>query len=131
MRSKIIPLNPPSTAAALPANRSPPSPPKVADAEVEYKNISIQGPNGLRKTSSVGDMDHGPPQGIMSLGCVKDVGNDRLLDNLYRFADLTPEVRRLPTTGSRRYHTMEVPVFCRLSSAVVPGIVPVFPVGTH
>ncbi|CBN74038.1 conserved unknown protein [Ectocarpus siliculosus] len=64
---------------------------KVADGEVEYKNISIQGPNGLLRTSSVGDSDHGPPQGIMSLGCVKDADHDRLLDNIYRFEDLTPE----------------------------------------
>ncbi|CAB1096171.1 unnamed protein product [Ectocarpus sp. CCAP 1310/34] len=71
-------------------NRSIP-PPKVADGEVEYKNISIQGPNGLLRTSSVGDINHRPPQGITSLGCVKDARHDRLLDNIYRFEDLTPE----------------------------------------
>ncbi|CAB1105416.1 unnamed protein product [Ectocarpus sp. CCAP 1310/34] len=64
---------------------------KVADGEVEYKNISIQGPNGLLRTSSVGDINHGPPQGITSLGCAKDARHDRLLDNIYRFEDLTPE----------------------------------------
>lgn len=35
---------------------------KVADAEVEYKNISIEGPTGAIRTSTLGLPDHGTPE---------------------------------------------------------------------
>ncbi|CAM9098334.1 unnamed protein product [Scytosiphon promiscuus] len=65
---------------------------KVADGEVEYKNISIEGPTGTLRTSAVGVADHGSPEGVMYVGCVKDVGSDRLLDNEYRNSDMTPQM---------------------------------------
>ncbi|CAB1114978.1 unnamed protein product [Ectocarpus sp. CCAP 1310/34] len=64
---------------------------KVADAEVEYKNISIQGPTGTIRTSALGVKNHGSPEGVMHLGCVKDSRNDRLLDSVYRSSNLTTE----------------------------------------
>ncbi|CBN74037.1 conserved unknown protein [Ectocarpus siliculosus] len=65
---------------------------KVADAEVEYKNISIQGPAGTIRTSALGVKNHGSPEGVMYLGCVKDSRDDRLLDSVYRSSDLTTEM---------------------------------------
>ncbi|CAM9203087.1 unnamed protein product [Ectocarpus sp. 8 AP-2014] len=65
---------------------------KVADAEVEYKNISIQGPTGTIRTSALGVKNHGSPEGVMYLGCVKDSRDDRLLDSVYRSSDLTTEM---------------------------------------
>lgn len=35
---------------------------KVADAEVEYKNVSIEGPTGVIRTSTLGLPDHGSPE---------------------------------------------------------------------
>ncbi|CAM9124123.1 unnamed protein product [Hapterophycus canaliculatus] len=63
---------------------------KVADAEVEYKNISIEGPTGAIRTSAIGVPDHGSPEGVMHVGCVKDTRHDRVLDNEYRNSEMTP-----------------------------------------
>ncbi|CAM9093516.1 unnamed protein product [Pylaiella littoralis] len=65
---------------------------KVADAEVEYKNISIDGPNGVLRTSALGIPDIGPPEGVMYIGCIKDKPTDRILDNMFRSNNMTPEV---------------------------------------
>lgn len=61
---------------------------------MEYKNISIQGPTGTIRTSALGVKNHGSPEGVMYLGCVKEIRDDRLLDSVYRSSDLTTEVRR-------------------------------------
>eukprot|EP00752_Nemacystus_decipiens_P010979 g9756.t1 len=63
---------------------------KVADGEVEYKNVSIEGPNRIVRTSTVGNQ--GSPEGITAIGCVKDKGDDRLLSNKYRNNQMTPEM---------------------------------------
>lgn len=65
---------------------------KVADGEVEYKNVSIEGPTGAIRTSSLGVADHGSPEGVMYVGCVQDTRDDRILENEYRDSGLTPEV---------------------------------------
>ena len=59
---------------------------------MEYKNISIEGPNGVIRTSANGVSDHGSPEGTMYVGCYKDAKGDRVLDNQYKNANMTPEV---------------------------------------
>lgn len=61
---------------------------------MEYKNISIEGPNGVIRTSSAGVPDTGTPEGTMYAGCFKDVGSDRVLDSQYRNSNMTPQVSR-------------------------------------
>ena len=63
---------------------------EVADGEVEYKNISIEGPAGRIRTSS-----RRIPDESKYLGCYKDRVRDRVLtgDSMSR-NDMTPQVRR-------------------------------------
>lgn len=72
---------------------------KVADAEVEYKNVSIEGPTGVIRTSALGVKNHGAPEGVMYVGCIKDTKHDRVLDNEYRNSEMTPAVRRRTRSG--------------------------------
>ncbi|CAN0104949.1 unnamed protein product [Scytosiphon promiscuus] len=65
---------------------------KVADAEVEYKNISIEGPTGVVRTSSLGVPNVGSPEGVTAVGCAKDKGNDRILSNKYSNDNMSPEM---------------------------------------
>lgn len=67
----------------------------VADGEVEYKNISIEGPAGIIRTSSMGVQDIGLPEGVMYVGCVGDAPEDRLLDNKYKNRRMTIEVSNI------------------------------------
>lgn len=77
---------------------------QVGDGEVEYKNVSIEGPNGVIRSSSMGVNNEGSPEGIMFVGCVRDRGDDRVLSNMYRTYDLTPDVSP-PITMSILYFT--------------------------
>ena len=63
---------------------------EVADGEVEYKNISIEGPAGRIRTSS-----RRIPDDSKYLGCYKDRVQDRVLtgDSMSR-SNMTPQVRR-------------------------------------
>ncbi|CAM9466102.1 unnamed protein product [Ascophyllum nodosum] len=74
---------------------------EVGDGEVEYKNISIEGPNGVIRTSDLGVNDHGDPEGILYKSCVKDTADDRVLENLYRNTEMTIEASKL-RDGTRR-----------------------------
>eukprot|EP00903_Cladosiphon_okamuranus_P018095 g16653.t1 len=64
------------------------APDKVHDGEVEYRDISIEGPNGIIRTSPVGT-----EPGITALGCATDTRNDRLLSSMYSNAEtMSPEL---------------------------------------
>lgn len=65
---------------------------KVSDGEVEYKNVAIEGPYGTIRTSAKGVTDHGSPEGIVYVGCVKDNVSERILENKYSNDAMTPEV---------------------------------------
>lgn len=65
---------------------------KVADGEVEYKNISIEGPAGIIRTSTAGVPDIGIPEGVLYVGCVRDDKKDRVLDNKTKHKKMTTEV---------------------------------------
>lgn len=60
---------------------------------MEYKNISIEGPTGTIRTSALGVKNHGAPEGVMYVGCIKDGRGDRVLDSQYRDGEMTPAVR--------------------------------------
>lgn len=60
--------------------------------QVEYKNISIEGPRGVIRTSSVGVKDSGIPEGVSYLGCFKDHPASRVLPILWRDSKMTTEV---------------------------------------
>lgn len=61
------------------------SPDNVADGEVEYKNIEIEGPAGIIRTSS-------PGGGAMYVACVADEKRDRVLSSQYVDEEMTLEV---------------------------------------
>lgn len=65
----------------------------VADGEVEYKNISIEGPAGIIRTSTLGVKNSGAPEGAMYLGCFKDDKKNRVLSVKTKSDDMTLEVR--------------------------------------
>lgn len=66
---------------------------KVADGEVEYKNIIIEGPTGVVRTSTLGVPNVGSPEGVTAVGCAKDKGDDRILTNKYSNDNMSPEVQ--------------------------------------
>ncbi|CAM9604350.1 unnamed protein product [Sphacelaria rigidula] len=64
------------------------SPGNVHDGEVEYKNISIEGPNGIIRTSP----EPTGAAGAHMIGCFKDVSSDRILENKWEHPDMTAEM---------------------------------------
>lgn len=67
---------------------------QVGYGDVEYKNVMIEGPRGVIRTSNIGTNDYGDPEGILYKACVRDAEDDRVLDNLYRNNDMTVEASR-------------------------------------
>lgn len=65
---------------------------KVHDQEVEYKNISIEGPNGIIRTSNKIHFGGVEPGGYLYKGCVKDVGSDRVFDSKSKSSAMTTDV---------------------------------------
>lgn len=60
---------------------------------MEYKNIWIEGPNGIIRTSSKGVKDTGIPEGVTYLGCIRDNPADRVLPIRFSHPKMDTEVR--------------------------------------
>lgn len=67
---------------------------QVGYGDVEYKNVMIEGPKGVIRTSNIGTNDYGDPEGILRKACVRDAQDDRVLESLYRNKGMTVEASR-------------------------------------
>lgn len=65
----------------------------VYDGEVEYRDISIEGPNGIIRTSSAGRVGAGDPDGSVLVGCFKDKKESRVMKAKYTSKTMTAEAR--------------------------------------